>query len=44
MIPIVISGLGTIIKRLVKGVGRLGNKRTRGDILDYKIIKNWLEY
>ena len=39
VIPIVISVLGTIPKRLVKGLGRLGNKWTSGDHPAYSIIK-----
>ena len=39
MIPIVIGALRTIPKRIGKGTGRLGDKRTSGDHPDYRIIK-----
>ena len=39
VIPIVIGALGTVIKRLGTGIGRLGNKRTSGDHLDYIIVE-----
>ena len=39
VIPVVIRALRTIPKGFVKGLGRLGNKRTSGDHLDYGIIK-----
>ena len=39
VIPIVFGALGTILKRIGKGTGRLGNKRTSGDQPDYNINK-----
>ena len=39
VIPILIGALGTILKHLIKGTGRLENKRTSGDHPDYSIIK-----
>ena len=38
-IPIITGVLRTIHKGLVKGTGRLENKRTSGDHPDYSIIK-----
>ena len=39
VIPIVVDALGTVPKELVKGTGRLGNKRTSREHSDYGIIK-----
>ena len=39
MIPIVIVATETIPKRIGKGNGKLGNKRTSGDHPDYSFIK-----
>ena len=38
LIPIIIGALETIPKELVKGKGRLGNKKTSRDLPDYCII------
>ena len=35
----VIGALGTISKRIVTETGRLGNKRLRGDHLNYSIVE-----
>ena len=39
VIPIVIGALGTVIKRVNKGTGGLGNKRTSGDYSKYSVIE-----
>ena len=39
VIPIVISTLGTVIKRFVQEIGELGNKRTSRDHQNNSIIK-----
>ena len=39
VIPIVVSALGTIPKRLVKGSGKHGNERTNREHPDYSIVK-----
>ena len=39
VIPIVVGARGTIIQRICKGTGRIGNKRTMGDHAQYNIIK-----
>ncbi len=39
MIPIVREVLGTVTKRLVQGLGGLGNKKTKRDHPNYCIIK-----
>ena len=41
VIPVVISALGTVSKKLVQGTGTrgLGNKRTSGDHPNYSIIE-----
>ena len=38
-IPIVIGALSTFTEGLIKGFGRLGNKRTSGDHPNYCIIE-----
>ena len=40
IIPIVISTFGIVTKRIIKGTGRLGNKRTSRDHPNYSIIEN----
>ena len=40
MIPIVIGTFGTVIKRIIKGHGGLGNKRMSGDHRNHYIIEN----
>ena len=39
VIPIVISELGIVTKRLIWGMGDLKNKRTSGDHSNYSIIE-----
>ena len=40
IIPIVTGVFGTVTKRIIKGTGGLGNKRTSGDYPNYSIIEN----
>ena len=39
VIPIVIGWLGIVSERIIKGTGKIGNKRTSGDHPNYSIIK-----
>ena len=38
ILPIVVGALGTIPKGLVKGVGKVGNQRTRRDHSNYSSV------
>ena len=40
IIPIVIGGFGTVTKRIIKGIGGLGNNRSSKDHPKYSIIEN----